>query len=94
MSKYTPLVEHLQTVAADEVRFSFSEIEQIIGADLPESARSHHAWWSNSRTRDTHTWAHEWLKAGWEKSRVNLREQWATFRRVSFLDIESNTRRV
>ena len=89
MSKYTPLVKHLATLRTDEARFTFPEIEQIIGADLPQSARSYHAWWSNSRTHDSHTWAHEWLKAGWEKSAVNLREGWVTFRRFKFFDVDS-----
>ncbi len=44
MSKYTPLAKHLGTLRTDEARFTFPEIEQIIGADLPQSARSYHAW--------------------------------------------------
>jgi hypothetical protein len=93
MSKYAPFANLLRTLPSAEVRFTFAEIEQIIGAELPRSARSYPAWWSNSRTHDSHTWAHEWLKAGWEKSGVNFRAEWVTFRRVRFYDIDSKEAR-
>jgi hypothetical protein len=40
MSKYTPFVNVLRTLSTDEAHFTFPEIERIIGADLPHSARS------------------------------------------------------
>src|SRR3954466_4394824 len=89
MSKYTPLVSHLATVAENDVRLSFLDIEEIIGRKLPASARRYSAWWSNSRTDDSHTWAHQWLKAGWEKRSVNFNEEWVEFRRVQYFNIDS-----
>jgi HNH endonuclease len=81
-SKYVPLVEHLASAGADKVRLTFAEIERILGFRLPSSARKYWAWWSNSRTEDTHTWAHLWLDAGWEREELNLTNEWVTFRRV------------
>jgi predicted HNH restriction endonuclease len=89
MSKYAPFAEHLGGLSADAARLSFAEIEQIIGASLPESAHRHAAWWANSRTDDSHVWAHLWLRAGWEKSALNLTERWVEFRRLRFYAIDS-----
>ena len=66
-SKYEPLAKHLESLRKNEVRLSFDEIEDILGEELPNSARVHHAWWANSRTDDSHTWAHLWLQTGWER---------------------------
>ena len=88
MSIYMPLVDHLKTVSADAVELSFSEVEQILGFNLPPVARRNSTWWTNSRTKDSHTHAHEWLKAGWEKDHVNIAEGWVTFRRVHPFDVD------
>lgn len=82
MSKYTPLVAHLVNQQADEVRLSFSEVEQIIRDSLPASAHNHRAWWSNQKAHPSHPWAHEWMEAGWECETVSLTEQWVAFRRA------------
>jgi hypothetical protein len=44
--KYEPLTRFLATLAVDEVTLTLAEIEQIIGAPLPASARQP-AYWSN-----------------------------------------------
>lgn len=82
MNKYHRFAEHLKDSVAGVERFSFAEIERIMGEPLPPSARQHPAWWANSRTRDSHSWAHLWLDAGWEKAKLNLSESWVEFRRT------------
>lgn len=82
MNKYSPLASYLQALTKNEIRLSFADIEQIIDDNLPDSAREHPAWWANSRTPDSHTWSHLWLRAGWERCEYNLTEQWVTFRRT------------
>jgi hypothetical protein len=71
MAKYEPLIHYLQSAPDDSVRLALSDIERIIGDRLPASARSYAAWWANSATADTHTWAHAWQAAGW-KAKVTI----------------------
>ena len=93
MSKYSPFATYLKNQTADEVRLSFADIERILGDDLPPSARAHVAWWANSRTADTHNWAHLWLEAGWERRQLDLAGESVVFHRFEFFDIESPTAR-
>jgi len=48
MSKYQPLASYVLTCGLSEIRLRFSDIERILGAPLPPSARKHNAWWSNT----------------------------------------------
>ncbi len=89
MSKYAHLADYLRNQTSNEVRLSFADIERVLGSALPPCARKHPAWWANSRTNDTHTHAHLWLKAGWEKDQINLDENWVVFRRFECFEIES-----
>jgi hypothetical protein len=82
MSKYAPLIEYLQRSPSKEMRLSFAEIERIIGEPLAQSARKHRRWWGNSRTADSHTWAHMWLDVGWEQVQLDLVDECVTFRRI------------
>jgi hypothetical protein len=59
----------LRSRAEARITVDFAEIEQIIGAPLPPSAREHKPWWSNS---PTHPLARAWLMAGWEAPRQGL----------------------
>jgi len=61
-------------------RLTFSEIEKILGAALPRSARSYAAWWANDPTPNRHSAA--WLTAGWETEEVDLASEAVTFRRA------------
>ena len=45
--KYQRLYRHLCAMNKQEWPTTFSEIEAIIGFDLPPSARDHRAWWAN-----------------------------------------------
>lgn len=79
---YARLSEHLSRLTASRVTLTFTDVETILGFALPESAHKYHAWWSNSRTADSHTWAHLWLRAGWEKEHVDFAGLRVTFRRA------------
>ncbi|HUY29973.1 MAG TPA: hypothetical protein VMV02_03135, partial [Acidimicrobiales bacterium] len=61
MSRYQALTEHLRQRERATVVCSFAELDRIVGG-LPESARRHAAWWSNSRTSQPHS--RYWLDAG------------------------------
>jgi hypothetical protein len=82
MSKYQPLADHLSRLQQDQVRLTFAEIERIAKLTLPQAAYSHSAWWANSRTRDSHGWAHLWLQAGWESFNLDLGRRAIEFRRA------------
>ncbi len=75
--KYYPLHEYLRSLAQDEpISLTFDQIEAIIGAALPRSARVSRAWWANSATPQ----GQAWLDAGWLIDAVDLGEAWAVFR--------------
>ena len=66
MGKYHPLTEYLEKQPVGFCLLTFSEVEGIIGASLPPTARdgeSYTQWWANDKT---HTQALSWLRAGWE----------------------------
>lgn len=82
MSKYTPLAAYLRVQPQDSVKLTFDQIDALVNR-LPPSARNHDAWWANSRTKDSHTWAHLWIAAGWECESVDRANETAVFQRVS-----------
>ncbi len=79
-SRYARLALHLQSLAVgeDRVRFSFEEIENIIGHPLPPSS-NHRSWWANDSV--SHMQSIQWLDAGWRVSGVNISERFVTFSR-------------
>lgn len=84
--RYDALTEHLRRVGAATVTLPFREIESILGAPLPDSARKHPAWWSNS-TRNSYS--RTWLGAGF-RARASLRDERVEFYRA---DAETPTPR-
>lgn len=87
MIKYSALSQHLSTLSANSASLTFSEIEEIIGDQLPSSAFKHHAWWANE-SDGTHTWAHLWQAAGWQKDSVDFERQIVSFRRANESEID------
>ncbi len=77
--KYEALKAHIRTLATDEWRARFSEIEKILGFRLPTSARRHTAWWANSI--GTHSHAGAWLENSWVTTEVDLTREALVFRR-------------
>jgi|SRR5215207_4415373 hypothetical protein len=80
MSKYAPLTERLRTVSSSEWRTSFTELERIIGAELPPVARKYRAWWSNNPDNSTITRA--WLAAGFKTASVDMAGETLVFRKA------------
>jgi hypothetical protein len=77
--KYESLNAHLRDASAEIVPLSFTDIEHLIGAKLPPSARKHSAWWSNNPTG--HVNAQAWLGAGYRAESVDLQGEKLVFRR-------------
>jgi hypothetical protein len=72
--KYEPLELHLRFLGAhtSDVTLSFAEIERILGAPLPVSARTHRPWWGNQKNSKVRPQAHAWLSAGFIVDAVNF----------------------
>jgi hypothetical protein len=81
MSKYEPLESYLKRQSRNVVELSFSEIERIIGAELPPSAYTHRAMWSNNPVG--HVMTQAWLAAGFESENVDMDDRTIVFRRTA-----------
>jgi len=80
-SKYDPLIDRLRSEVAHEVELTFDEIDALLGDKLPPTALEYPAWWANSLTDPTHSWARRWTSAGW-RARVDLANRSVTFERA------------
>jgi DNA-binding transcriptional regulator YiaG len=81
-SKYHALFEHFRQSEKDEVMLTFAQIERLIGAALPASARRKRAFWSNRGSRGAQQ-AAPWIKAGYETSAIDLEGERVTFRNIA-----------
>lgn len=79
MGKYERLSSFLRHQSMKEIPMTFNEIENIIGAPLPASARAHRAWWSNNPSNSVIT--REWLTAGFVSEQVDMAAERLVFRR-------------
>jgi CBS domain-containing protein len=79
--RYAKLAVWLQgkSSSSDEV-LTFEEVEEIIQAKLPPSARAHRAWWANDSV--SHPQSKLWLEVGWRVVYVELDGQFVHFTRM------------
>ncbi len=80
MSKYDPLENWLEQTEDEAVPMDFSEIEHVLGFELPPSSRTQRAWWSNNASNNVMTRA--WLDAGFETANVDMESEKLIFKRV------------
>jgi hypothetical protein len=52
MAKYDPLYHHLRRKGLAEFEMSFADVESVVGALLPKSARRPQ-WWANEASEET-----------------------------------------
>jgi predicted DNA-binding protein (UPF0251 family) len=78
-SKYFPLNQFLSRSSKKRVRLSFTEIEKILDAPLPESAKRGRSFWSNRARGGVQAAA--WLEAGFRVADVDLIGRVVVFRR-------------
>lgn len=74
--RYRPLWEWLRATAADEVRVSFVDVEQILGFGLPPSSRVHLAHWYGYQGSAVARAIHD---AGWRAVNIDLLDEQVTF---------------
>lgn len=80
--KYAGLYNYLGEQQGAEWRASFSQIEQVLGFSLPNSARIHRPWWANQGERGGHSHALAWEMAGWKTSQVDMAGESVVFVRL------------
>lgn len=71
-SKYEALADLLtaQPACTREVTLSFHQVEELLGAKLPESAFTYREWWGNQADTSNRPQAKAWMKAGFEVDAV------------------------
>lgn len=75
-AKYRPLTEYLLSSKETRITLSYSQIENILGFTLPDTARNFkQAFWANTFT---HSYASSWLAVGY-KTRVDVDKDTVTF---------------
>lgn len=75
-SKYRGLTEYLLSSNETKVTLSYSQIEEILGFNLPNTARKFkQAYWANT---ETHSYASSWMAVGY-KTRVDVDNDTVTF---------------
>ena len=82
-AKYVALHKYLTERYADAVTLSFTQIEDVLGSELPAVARAQPDWWtavSGQSGNDTHT--QTWALAG-RTAEPNLGAQIVRFERAS-----------
>lgn len=78
--KYRYLSDYLESSKKRTVNVSLKQIEDILGFSLPNSARSHRAYWSNTTT---HSVALSWLSVGYKTIDVDLSAETIVFENES-----------
>jgi hypothetical protein len=88
--KYTPLTLYLSNKAkwTRWVKLQFSQIEGIIGKELPASAHRNPEWWTNSAS----VHAEAWQSIGWSIKEANIEEKTVTFTRPNILTPEKEAK--
>ena len=79
--KYRRLYAHLCGLGSREWNASFTEVEAVLGFQLPVSARMHRPWWANQSRGNGHSHALAWTTAGWETAQVDMEAETLLFRR-------------
>jgi len=84
LEKYEPLRDHLAAYrAGDQVRLSFSEVEELVGP-LPLGARRLRQWWAN----DSKFQAQAWRAVGWRVLLVDMGSEQVLFERYPIRQAE------
>lgn len=78
MSKYKPLTDYLSHLEGEGFTTNFAALEEILGFELPASARQYPAWWANQDRGQSLAWQ----SAGWKTMDVSVELGSITFARI------------
>jgi hypothetical protein len=82
MTKYDPLHTTLKKRTEPEIKLTFAEIERILQAPLPATARQRNQWWANETPpQSRHVQCHAWRDAGY-KAVPDLSRQTVIFKKL------------
>jgi hypothetical protein len=81
--KYDPLRRYLRLQTRSRIPMTFQQVEAIIGAPLPASARRHRPWWANDARGHAH--ADAWLGEGYRTEDVDMQGEKVVFVRAPSL---------
>jgi len=79
--RYALLFEYLEHRYADSIVLTFAQIEDVMGFQLPDQARSQLEWWTDASAPDAERDADAWRLAS-RTAVPNLLAQIVTFDRV------------
>ena len=79
MTKYEPIITYLDLCKKKSITLTYNQIEEILGFDLPTSARKYKEWWSNNDK--SHSQCSAWGEAGYITTEVLLGES-VTFEKM------------
>ena len=68
--KYLPLATFFTNIQDDTISLTYSEIENIMGHQLPNTAYLNSSWWKKEKLPFTHYEA--WKNAGYKVSTINV----------------------
>jgi hypothetical protein len=90
MGKYEPLTHYLESLDSESWDARFTEVERVLGFELPRSAHLYPAWWANQE--GGHSQTRGWRDAGWETQKVDLPAKRVRFVRARRRRPEAATR--
>lgn len=76
--RYLPLAEHLSKAGGKRVKLTLDQIDKLLEAPLPESARKFRTFWANSDTPQGRAWS----SAGFRLADADLNAGTVVFDRV------------
>ena len=77
--KYRYLSNYLLKSGKDVIELTFSQIEEILQAKLPPSARQNRTMWANTKT---HSNALSWMNVGYYTADLDMENETVKFERV------------
>lgn len=85
--KYIPLADYFSGATNPSIKLTFSEIEQIMGQNLPNAAYLNKSWWKKSKAPAKHF--HAWVDAGYFVSDVEP-DRFVVFERIDLTNGNGN----
>jgi len=78
LGKYDPLHRFLAspTPGVSEITLSLSQLEQLLGDELPYTGKHSSHWWACEVRSGIRPQSSSWLKAGWHVGAVEPKQAW------------------
>ena len=84
MSKYNPIGIYLESRNDISIKLSFSDIERILGFELPNYLKDYVAgWYGTAEGSPTHRQKAVWCGVGYQVDNVNLSKQEVIFKKCN-----------